>query len=97
MLQPQPGLNQVPTHATEDDDAGDQDCETQTNRHIGEAEEAVAEAVDDVEDWIEFGDSAPDAGQGVGGVEDATEVQQWGEDEGWDDVDAVDGFGVDTV
>ena len=97
MLQPKPRPYEIHIDANENGDKCEEERNADPERNVGDTEEAIAEAVDEVEEGINVGDVLRELRQIVYGIEDAAEVNQGLQDEGGDEVDSVDRFGVDAV
>lgn len=89
LLKPQPGADEIPCHACEEECEGDENTEGNSKRYIGESQKTVAETVDKVEHGIKLRDGLPESRKGVDRVEDAAKVDEGREYEGRDDVDAI--------
>ena len=65
LTETQPGANEVPCESEEEGGKGDEDAEGERERGVGDAEEAVAEAVHHVKDGVKLRERAPDARQSL--------------------------------
>src|SRR3989344_9047688 len=97
LFEPQPRADEVPVYRHKQSYHACEDRKGYPERDIGDAEEAVAETVDEGEDRVHVGKALCPSGERVYRVEDAAEIDQGREHEGRDEVEAVDTFGVDAV
>src|SRR3989344_5442788 len=97
LLKSQASTNEVPIYRNKDRDQSRENRERYPDGDVGDTEEAVAEAVDEIKDGVHVRKTLCPGGERVDRVENAAEVHERGEDEGRYEVDAVDAFGVDAV
>jgi len=97
LLQPQSRTDKIPVDRNEYTDEAEHYTNANPERDVGDAEEAVAEAVDEVEQRIDVRDVLRELGERVNGIKNAAEIDEWLQDERGDDVDAVERFCIDTV
>ena len=90
-------MEQIQSHDERDESEPTHHTECERKRNVRDTKEPVAERVHHIEDGVEQGDDTEELRKLIDGVEDASQVGQWGEHEGRHDVDGIEGLRVDGV
>ena len=97
LFQPKSGANEIPVYCHQCRDHSAENGEGDPDRDVGDAEESVTEAVDEVEDRVYVGHVLRNLWERVHAIEDTTEVHERCEHKRRHDVDTIYRFRIDAV